>query len=72
MKLLIAAIILTSAILVWLKLGLPDVSMACTALPSAAAVTLEPLLAWAYRKSTVNTVQSSMMTSKNVVNVCNK
>lgn len=45
---------------------LPEASMAGTVLPSAAAVALEPLLAWAKRESAVNTVQRSMMTGANV------
>ena len=45
---------------------LPEASMAGTVLPSAAAVALEPLLAWAKRESAVNAVQRSMMTGANV------
>ena len=43
-----------------------EANMAGTVLPSAAAVTLEPLLAWAKRESAVNAVQRSMMTGANV------
>lgn len=43
-----------------------EANMAGTVLPSAAAVTLEPLLAWAKRESAVNAVQKSMMTGANV------